>query len=319
MPRDRDLVVGSRASRLALRQTELVLAALRAAHPDLRLRLVEIRTAGDRRQNVSLARLGGLGVFVKELEKALLARRIDFAVHSLKDMPTDETAGLTLAAVPARDDPRDAVVSRHRATLAELSVGARVGTGSLRRAVQVRALRPDLEVVDIRGNVDTRVRKVDEGEVDAVVLAAAGLDRLGLLDRAAEVLPAEAVVPAPGQGALAVQARADDEDVLHLLATIDHRETRLATAAERAFLRRLEGGCRLPNAAFGIVEADARRGDRLHLRGLLADPQGTSVFRDEIEGLAEEAEALGLALADRLIEKGAAVVSAMGPSQEKAP
>ena len=314
MPTARTLVVGSRGSRLALRQTELVLAALHTVHPDLRLRLLEVRTTGDRRRDVSLARLGGLGVFVKELERALLAGRIDLAVHSLKDMPTEETAGLALAAVTAREDARDALVSRGCLPLAGLPPGARVGTGSLRRAVQVRALRPDLEVVDIRGNVDTRVRKVEEGEVDAVVLAAAGLARLGLLDRAAEILPLEAVLPAPGQGALAVQARAADEEAFHLLAPIDHRETRLATTAERAFLRRLEGGCRLPNAALGTVD-----GDRLRLRGLLADPQGTRLIQDEVEGPADKAEALGRALADRLIEQGAAVLAARAPSGERTP
>ncbi len=304
MPPTRTLVVGSRGSRLAQRQTELVLEALRCAHPGLRFRLVEIRTAGDRRQDVSLARLGGQGVFVKELEKALLSGRIDLAVHSLKDVPTDETPNLTLAALTARQDVRDALVSRDQLRLAELPAGARIGTGSLRRAVQVRILRPDVRVVDIRGNVDTRVRKVEEGEVDAVVLAAAGLARLGLLERVAEVLSPEAILPAPGQGALAVQARADDAEVLRLLAAIDHRETRLATTAERAFLRRLGGGCRLPNAALGTVE-----GDRVRLRALLADPEGQIVVRDEIQGPALEAEALGVALAERLIEKGVPILS----------
>lgn len=300
MPTTRTLVVGSRGSRLALSQTELVLAALRTAHARLRVRLLEIRTAGDRRQDVSLAQLGGLGVFVKELERALLAGRIDLAVHSLKDMPTEETDGLVVAAVAAREDARDALVSRGRLRLADLPSGTRVGTGSLRRAVQVRALRPDLEVIDIRGNVDTRIRKVDRGEVDAVVLAVAGLTRLGLLDQAAEVLPLEDFLPAPGQGALAIQARAADLEVLHLLEPIDHRETRLATTAERAFLRRLEGGCRLPNAALGIIEAD-----KLRLRGLLGDPEGTRLVRDEIEGPATEAEALGVALAERLLRQAA--------------
>ena len=294
-------MVGSRGSRLALRQTELVLAELGRRFPDRRFRVQEIRTTGDRRPDASLAAIGGQGVFVKELEAALRARRVDLAVHSLKDVPADIGEELVLAAVTERGDVRDAVVTRDNRPLAELRSGARVGTGSLRRAVQVRALRSDLEVVDLRGNVDTRLRKVEEGQVDAAVLAAAGLARLGYLERAAEVLDTDVMLPAIGQGALTLEARADDAEVLEMASALDHRESRLATSAERAFLARLGGGCRLPIAALGIVE-----GDLLRLRGLIADPEGRRILRADVTGPAPDAEAVGTALAEHLLSQGAA-------------
>jgi len=293
-------MVGSRGSRLALRQTELVLAELRALFPDRRFQVQEVRTTGDRRPDASLAAIGGQGVFVKELETALGSRRVDLAVHSLKDVPSEVGTGLVLAAVTEREDVRDAVVSRGRLRLADLPPGSRVGTGSLRRAVQVKALRPDLKVVDLRGNVDTRLRKVEEGQVDAAILAAAGLARLGYLERAAEILDTGAMLPAVGQGALTLECRADDAEVLQMAAALDHRETRLATAAERAFLGRLGGGCRLPIAALGIVE-----GNSLRLCGLIADPQGQRVLRGETSGPASDAEAVGTELAEQLLAQGA--------------
>lgn len=301
MPPERLIIVGSRGSRLALRQTELVLEELNRRFPDRRFRVQEVRTAGDRRPNVSLAAIGGQGVFVKELEAALRARRVDLAVHSLKDVPTEVGKGLVLAAVSERGDVRDAVVSRGRRPLAELPAGSRVGTGSLRRSVQVRALRPDLEVIDLRGNVDTRLRKVEEGLVDAAILAVAGLARLGYLERASEILDTDAMLPAIGQGALTLEARADDAEVLEIASTLDHRETRLATGAERAFLARLGGGCRLPMAALGVVE-----GDSLRLRGLIADPEGRRILRGELTGPASDAEAVGASLGEHLLVQGAA-------------
>jgi hydroxymethylbilane synthase len=302
---ERVIVVGSRGSRLALRQTELVLAELSRRFPDRRFRVQEVRTTGDRRPGASLAAIGGQGVFVKELETALRARRVDLAVHSLKDVPSEVGEGLTLAAVTERDDVRDAVVSRGNRRLLNLPAGSRVGTGSLRRAAQVRALRPDLEVVDLRGNVDTRLRKVEEGQVDAAVLAAAGLTRLGYLERAAEILDADAMLPAIGQGALTLEVRADDAEVIEMASALDHRETRLATAAERAFLARLGGGCRLPMAALGIVD-----GDLLRLRGLVADAEGQRVLRGDVSGPASDAEVVGVALAERLLAQGAAELMA---------
>jgi hydroxymethylbilane synthase len=301
VPPERVIIVGSRGSRLALRQTELVLAELSRRFPDRRFQVQVVRTAGDRRPQASLAAIGGQGVFVKELESALRARRVDLAVHSLKDVPTEVGGGLALAAVTERGDVRDAVVSRGHCRLAELPAGSRIGTGSLRRAVQVRALRPDMEVVDLRGNVDTRLRKVEEGLVDAAILAAAGLARLGRLEQAAELLDTDAMLPAIGQGALTLEARADDAEVIEIASALDHRDTRLAVTAERAFLTRLGGGCRLPMAALGIVE-----GDSLHLRGLIADREGHRLLRGEVTGVASEAEALGAALAEQLLAQGAA-------------
>ena len=298
----RSYVVGTRGSRLALRQTELVVQSLRAHHPQLQFRLREVRTEGDRRARASLSRIGGQGVFVRELEAVVARGEVDLAVHSLKDVPAELAPGLTLAAIPHRGDPRDALVSRNGATLATLPAGARVGTGSGRRAVQLRARRSDLTPVDIRGNVDTRIRKVEEGQVDAVVLAAAGLERLGLLTRAAEVLPLEVMLPAVGQGALAVEARADDGGVLALLRAIDHRESRLACRAERAFLRRLGGGCRLPFGALAVVE-----GEVVRARGFISDAEGARFFRAEASGPAAEAESIGVRLAERLLEQGASV------------
>ena len=301
MSSDRVIVVGSRGSRLALRQTELVMAELRRCFPSRRFQVQEVRTTGDRRPEVSLSAIGGQGVFVKELETALRDRRVDLAVHSLKDVPTELGSGLVLAAVTERGDVRDAVVSRGHRRLAELPAGSRVGTGSLRRAVQVRALRPDLDVVDLRGNVDTRLRKVEEGLVDAAILAAAGLARLGRLEWAAELLDTYAMLPAIGQGALTLEARADDAEVIEMASALDHCDTHLATAAERTFLARLGGGCRLPLAALGVVE-----GDSLRLRGLIADREGRRLLRSEAAGLASDAEALGAALAEQLLAQGAA-------------
>ena len=296
----RVFVVGTRGSRLALRQTELLLAALRSRHEGIDVRVREVRTEGDRRPHEPLSRIGGQGVFVKELEAALLRREIDLAVHSLKDVPAKLTPGLALAAYPQRADPRDVLVTRARGTMKQLASGARVGTGSERRAVQLRAIRPDLEYADIRGNVDTRVRKVDEGEYDAVVLAAAGLERLGLLERAAEVFPPDVVLPAVGQGALAVEARAGDAELVELLAAIDDHDTRIACEAERAFLARLGGGCRLPFGALATVE-----GRTLRIRGFISDPAGARVFRGDVSGAIADGEQLGVRLADELFAQGA--------------
>jgi hydroxymethylbilane synthase len=297
----RALIVGTRGSRLALCQAELVVDTLRARHPQLELTLREVRTEGDRRSRTSLAQIGGQGVFVKELEAALLRGDIDLAVHSLKDVPAAVREGLVLAAFPERADPRDALVAPGGLALAGLASGARIGTGSARRAVQLRALRPDVEPVDIRGNVDTRVRKVDDGAVDAAILAAAGLARLGLLDRASVLFSPDEMMPAVGQGTLAVEARADDAELLELVSTIDHRETRLACEAERAFLARLGGGCRLPFGALAEVD-----GDSLRARGFISDDAGGRMLRAEVSGALEEHEALGARLAEALLEQGGA-------------
>lgn len=294
------LVIGTRGSRLALVQTEQVAQALRQAHSHLSVELRLIKTAGDRDALSSLSQVGGQGIFVKELELALLAGEIDMAVHSLKDMPTEPTPGLVLAAVTARADVRDAFLSRDRLALRDMPAGARIGTGSQRRAVQLRALRRDLQVADIRGNVDTRIRKMDEGQVDGVVLALAGLTRLGLQERAVEIFPSDGILPAVGQGAIAVQTREDDA-AREIAAVLDHYATHQATSAERAFLQRLGGGCRLPIAALGTID-----GDRLTLRGMIADAAGIRILRAQVEGPAAEAQALGERLAEQLLAMGGA-------------
>ena len=296
----RKLTVGTRGSRLALRQTELLVAALRARHRALEIDVREIRTEGDRRTGESLLAIGGQGVFVKEIEAALLRREIDFAVHSLKDVPADLAGGCLIAAIPQRADPRDSLVTRDGARLAGLPSGARIGTGSARRAVQLRALRSDIEPVDIRGNVETRIRKVDEGQFDGAVLAVAGLERLGLRAHASQIFEPAELLPAVGQGALAVEARADDAEVLEVLAAIDDRDARLSVEAERAFLRRLGGGCRLPFGALAEID-----GETLRIRGFISDATGERAFRDELRGAANDAQTLGTQLAERLLEDGA--------------
>ena len=300
----RTFIVGTRGSRLALRQTEIALEALRGAHPSRILATRTIQTSGDR-SAASLSEIGGRGVFVIEIESALLAREIDIAVHSLKDLPSEETAGLTIAATLRRDDPRDALVSRCGARLADLPPGATVATGSPRRAVQVIAARPDVVVSDIRGNVDTRVRKVEDGEYDAAVLAAAGLKRLGWLERAAQVFEPEEMLPAVGQGALAVQTRSEDKETLAIVAAMDDPATRAAVTAERAFERRLGGGCSAAIGGYATL-SPGPSADRapLLLRGLVGEPGGR-ILRGEMEGVASEADMLGVRLAEYLIGQGA--------------
>ena len=301
----RTFIVGTRGSRLALRQTEITLEALRGAHPGRTFEARTIQTSGDR-STASLTEIGGRGVFVIEIERALLAGQIDIAVHSLKDLPSEETRGLTIAAVCPREDPRDALVSRSGARLAELPAGAKVATGSPRRAVQVQAARPDVIVTDIRGNVDTRLRKVEEGEYDAVVLAAAGLKRLGWLERAAQLFEPEEMLPAVGQGALAVQTRSDDTETLAAVAALDDPVTRAAVTAERAFERRLGGGCAAAIGGYATLSGIGLSPERtpLLLRGLVGEAGGR-ILRGEMEGVASEAEMLGVRLAEYLIGQGA--------------
>ena len=295
----RTLIVGSRGSRLALRQTEIALEALRSAHPEANFEVRTIRTTGDNTK-ASLGEIGGRGVFVIEIERALLACEIDIAVHSLKDLPTDETPGLAIAAVLPREDPRDVLVSRRGASIEELPEEALVGTGSPRRAAQVLAMRPDVRIADIRGNVDTRMAKVESGDYDAVVLAAAGLARLGWLERASQVFDADLMLPAPGQGALAVQVRGDDADAFTTVLSVDDTDTRAAVTAERAFERRLGGGCHAAIAALAEVWED-----RIWVRGLVADPVGAKLFRSEIDSAVADPESAGLQLAEQLIGRGA--------------
>ncbi len=293
------VIIGTRGSALARTQTDLVASALRRHWPDLEIQTKIIKTEGDRQLDVSTVKLGK-GAFVKEIEIALLNGEIDLAVHSCKDLPTDPVPGLTLAAFPQRADPRDTLVSRTGRHLTETETGAIIGTGSSRRKAQLLIQRPDLDVRDIRGNVETRLRKMCEGQYDAVVLAAAGLDRMGWLDRATEVFEPDVVLPAPAQGALAIQAREDDEQTLGLLKPLDDPATHAAVTAERAFLRALGGGCRVPIAAYAQAE-----GGRLTLHGLVAAEDGSEHVRGDLDGAAEEAAAIGERLAQQLLAEGA--------------
>jgi hydroxymethylbilane synthase len=295
------LRVGTRGSALALWQAEHVIERLRAMVPALDVQAEIIRTHGDRVRDRALSQVGGKGLFVKELEAALLSGEIDLAVHSLKDMPTELPGGLALAAILERGDPRDALVMRDGpGGLAALPAGARVGTSSLRRRTQLLAVRPDLRVLDLRGNVDTRLHKLSDGDYEAIVLAAAGLLRLGRAAAVAEYLPLDVMLPAVGQGALCVETRANDDATQGLVAALDHPPTRQAVRAERAFLQRLEGGCQVPIAAHAEV------GDgQLCLRGLVASLDGMRLVRDEVRGPSAKAGQLGITLAERLWAAGA--------------
>ena len=295
-PAARTLRLALRGSRLSIVQAEQAVALLRQRWPALRVELLTVTTRGDRDRETPLAEIESPdGIFTRGVEAELLAGWAEVAVHSLKDLPTATDPGLVLAAFPPRADARDALVSRHAGGFDGLPDGATLGTSSPRRAAQALALRPDLRVVSVRGNVDTRLRKLREGQVDALLLAAAGLERLGLLDEAAELLPIDRFTPAVGQGALAVQCRAEDEPTRRLLAAIDDPPTRAAVTAERTFLRALGGGCRLPLSAYGQVN-----GDRLSLRGFIATPDGREAHADALEGSADEPELLGRELAEQL-------------------
>jgi hydroxymethylbilane synthase len=295
----RPLRIGSRGSPMALYQTELVRNRLVAAHPDLgaagAVEIVTIRTTGDRVQDRLLAEIGGKGLFAKEIEEALLTGRIDLAVHSLKDLETWLPDGLAVACVLPRDDPHDALVSADGSNLASLSAGARVGTASLRRQAQLLRHRPDLAIVPIRGNVNTRMRKLDAGEVDALVLAVCGLERLDLGGRATEILPYELMLPAVGQGALAIECRTDDETARQLIDPLNDAIAAVCVGAERAMLAALDGSCRTPIA--GLAEVSR---ERLTIDGLLLSADGSSELRGRRSGSVHDAEALGAELGEEL-------------------
>ncbi len=296
------VVIGSRGSQLALWQARHVAARLEALGVAVRIEI--IKTTGDKITDVALAKVGaasGLkGVFTKEIEEALLDGRIDLAVHSLKDLPTELPQGLALGCVPEREDPRDALVGRR---LDELEPGDRVGTSSLRRAAQLRALRPGLEIQDIRGNVETRLHKLDAGGYDAILLACAGLRRLELANHITEALAPDVMAPAIGQGALGIEIREDDTDTAELLRHIEHRETRLAVEAERALLDALGGGCQAPLGGHAVVERET-----LTLAAAVVAPDGSRLIREQLVGAAQDAAALGRALAETLLERGAAEI-----------
>ncbi len=295
--------IGTRGSKLALWQAEWVKSRLENLHPGLSVELTIIKTKGDKILDVPLAKVGGKGLFVKEIEEALLAGRIDLAVHSMKDMPSEIPAGLCIGAVPAREVPEDALISREGQPLSALPRGARIGTSSLRRASQLRRVRPDIEIVPLRGNLDTRLRKLDEGQMEAIVLAAAGVRRLGLEERISQKLDAEVMLPAVGQGALCIETRDSDDAIASLVAPLEDEATRIAVTAERAFLHRLEGGCQVPIAGHATLH-----NGQLTLCGLVSDLNGETIFKETRVGQPVEAEALGRDLADHLLAQGAKAV-----------
>jgi hydroxymethylbilane synthase len=290
--------LGSRGSTLALWQAEHVRAAVER-RTGRKVDIEKIKTTGDMILDVPLAKVGGKGLFVKEIEEALLRDRIDLAVHSMKDVPTDLPGPLTIACITRREDPRDAFLSTRYARFAELPRGAKVGTSSLRRQTQLLGLRPDLSIGPLRGNLDTRIRKMEEGQYDAIILAAAGLHRLGWEGKIREYLPAEVSIPAIGQGALGIEIRRDDARTLEAVAFLDDRETSLAVRAERGFLKRLEGGCQVPIAAHAATD-----GRSVTIVGLIGRPDGSEILRGTRTGGADDPEAIGTALAEELLARG---------------
>ena len=299
------LRIATRKSPLALWQAEHVAARLRAAHPGLAVELVGMSTQGDRILDSPLAKVGGKGLFVKELEVALLDGRADIAVHSMKDVPVEFPDGLHLPVILEREDPRDAFVSNAYARFEDLPQGARVGTSSLRRQCQLAARRPDIVIDSLRGNVNSRLAKLDAGQFDAIILAAAGLKRLGFADRIRCELEPETSLPAIGQGAIGIECRRDDARTGALIAVLDDPDTHLRLRAERALNTRLKGGCQVPIAGHAILD-----GDQLWLRGLVGEPDGSRMLRAERRGPASEAEALGVQLAEDLLALGADVILA---------
>ncbi len=293
------LRIGSRGSKLALWQAHFIRDEIARLH-GVTAEIVIIKTSGDRFQQGGVGQIGLKGVFIKELEDALLAREVDFAVHSMKDVPTEIPASLAFPAIYRRVDVRDCLVARGGKTFADLLHGARLGTSSLRRQAQLHHMRPDLAVLELRGNVDTRLRKLGEGQYDAIVLAKAGLDRLGWSDKITDVFDAVSVLPAVGQGALGIECRKEDARVLELLAKLDHEKTRACVTAERALLAKLEGGCQVPLGAWGRIEAG-----RLLLDAIVLAADGSEHLRDSASGSPESADALGRALAEKLLAAGA--------------
>ncbi|WP_417764280.1 hydroxymethylbilane synthase [Shewanella chilikensis] len=295
--------IATRKSPLAMWQAEFVKAELERTHPGLTVELLPMSTKGDVILDTPLAKVGGKGLFVKELEVAMLEDQADIAVHSMKDVPVEFPEGLGLEVICEREDPRDAFVSNSYKSIDELPQGAVVGTSSLRRQCQLRARRPDLIIKDLRGNVGTRLGKLDAGEYDAIILAAAGLIRLKLSERIASFISAEESLPANGQGAVGIECRTNDERVKALLAPLEHKETRYRVLAERAMNTRLEGGCQVPIGAYAEIQ-----GEKLTLRGLVGNPDGSEVISGVVSGHQDEAVALGNALAEELLSKGAKTI-----------
>lgn len=298
-------VIGSRGSKLALWQAEHIKSLLHREYPDIEIEIRVIKTRGDLIQDTPLAKIGNKGLFTKEIEQALLRREIDLAVHSMKDLPTTLPAGLIIGAVLRREDPRDAFVSYKYSAFAELPESATLATSSLRRRVNILHLRPDIKIVDMRGNLDTRLRKLKEFDYDGMLLAAAGLLRLGLSEKIAEIIPAQRMLPAVAQGALAVEIREDDPYMRKLLQPLHHTETFAAVTAERAFLAELEGGCQVPAGALATIAEN-----HLYIEGFISDLNANHYLHTKLHGNIEDAQALGTGLAQKLIEQGAKTILA---------
>lgn len=305
MKERKQIIIGTRGSKLALWQAEWVKAQIESLVPGVEVTLKKIKTTGDKILDVPLAKVGGKGLFVKEIEEAMLRGEIDLAVHSMKDVPTELPDGLHLGAICEREDPRDAFISGLSEkgftikSFNELPQGATIGTSSLRRSCQLKNLRPDLKIVQLRGNVDTRLRKLDEGQFDAIILASAGVKRLGHKDRITEYLPTDISLPAIGQGAIGIECRVDDEFINSIISRLNHQETAVCVKAERAFLRRLEGGCQVPIAAHAVL-----RDERVVLDGLVGSIEGDRIIRDSMEGSITDAEKIGVELAELILSRG---------------
>jgi len=297
---EKTLKLGTRGSKLALWQANWVKSSLEVKHPLLSIELEIIKTTGDKILDVPLAKVGGKGLFVKEIEEALLYGRIDLAVHSMKDMPGDIPKGLCIGAIPQREIPQDVLISRNKKRLSELGHGARIGTSSLRRMAQLLHARPDLVVLPLRGNLDTRLKKLETENLDAIVLAAAGVKRLGLENRITEYLDENIMLPAVGQGALCIEIRQHDPEVEAIVKTLEHHQTRTIIMGERAFLNRLEGGCQVPIAAHGKIEKNI-----FTICGLVATIDGRTLIKETLSGPQDSPEIIGVKLAERLVSMGA--------------
>jgi len=294
------LTIGTRGSPLALWQAHWIKSQLESVHDDLTVDLVKIKTSGDKIQDVPLAKVGGKGLFTKEIEESMLRYETDIAVHSMKDVPVKFPPSLTLSVVTEREDPRDALIARNGLKLDTLPKGARVGTGSFRRTTQLLNYRPDLEVVPMRGNVQTRLDKLESEGLDAIILAAAGLIRLDMADHITEYIEPEIMLPGGGQGAVGIESRKEDLRVMNRIFPLDHEETHLALEAERAFLTRLEGGCQVPIGVYATIE-----GETLYLRGLVGSLDGKQMLKAERKGSVEDPEAIGFELAGEILGMGA--------------
>jgi len=293
------LKIGTRGSRLALRQAYLIAERIKSKHPAVEIEIITIKTKGDKLQDIALVKIGGKGVFVKEIEEALIRGDIHIAVHSMKDVPVDLPDELEIGAIPEREDPRDVLISKDGKKIEELANGARIGTGSLRRTIQLKSLLPDIEVVPIRGNLDTRIKKIATEDLDGILVAAAGMKRMGLAKEVSQYIPIEWMIPSAGQGVLGIELRKDNEEIKNLVSFLNHSDTIIKFSAERSFLKHLGGGCQVPIAAHAT-----KQGNRLILRGLVGNIDGSVVISDEVRGPCENAKEMGRTMADNILEHG---------------